>query len=134
MITTHQILWAMLLPAVAAIIATIAAHRGIRRDRRTQPWGPALAIVGAFVLAYYGIVGNLPSPRQPTAQGWIFFLAIAAFVISIIATFPAPGFVIVILSIALLAAEAWLLARPRHAAMEGREFSIWIVSLAVGFI
>src|SRR5438128_1323477 len=61
MITPRHILWGILLPALIALIATLLGQLGVRRERKTQPWGPALAIAGGFALAYVGIVGAAPS-------------------------------------------------------------------------
>jgi hypothetical protein len=132
MLTSRAILWAMLFPAVIAVLAIVAGHVGLRRDRRTQPWGPALAVAGAFAAAYFGIVGQLPPWPANSAQGWLFYLVALPVVIGVIAmTVRSRWWVDAALSVILLAATGWLLTRPRVAALEPSEFRATL-AVAVG--
>src|SRR5258705_13788957 len=97
MITSRHILWGIVLPAIVALIVTIAGQLGVRRERKTQPWGPALAIALGFMLAYIGIVGAAPALPPTAAQGWLFYLAAAVVIIAI-------------LGAALPRSQGWLIA------------------------
>src|SRR3954466_13649533 len=115
MLTLHDIRWGIVFPAIVALLPTIAGQLGMRRDRTTQPWGPALAIAAGFAAAYYGIVGQLPHWPPAAAQGWLVYLAGLVVVIAVLATtLPrSQGWVTALLSIAVLGLTAWLLSRPR---------------------
>src|SRR5439155_9043417 len=135
MIPPRHILWGILLPALIALIATLLGQLGVRRERKTQPWGPALAIAGGFALAYVGIVGAAPSFPPAAAQGWLFYLAGAVVVIAAVAAMlRSRGWIDAMLSVMVLALAAWLLSRPQAQTLSPPAFWATVVMAAVGIV
>ena len=86
MLTPHDILFGIILPAVIAIVAMLLSHLPPwKREAQTLPFGPAVAIAGGFVVAFAGIAGW---PELPPIgfEGWLVYLAIASAVVGVIAT------------------------------------------------
>src|SRR5687768_692760 len=86
MLTTHDILWGIVFPAVIAIVVMLMSHwPSGRRAAATQTWGPPLALTVGFIVAYTGIAAK-PALRPVSVQGWLVHLCAAAFVVGIVAT------------------------------------------------
>src|SRR2546430_3809472 len=134
MLTPHDMLWGIVFPAIVALVATIAGQLGVRRESKSQSWGPALAIAAGFAVAYIGIVGGVPSLPPATAQGWLVYLAGAVVLIAVVATMlPRSGrWLAAILSVVVLALGAWLLSRPRARTMDPRTFWGTVTAAATG--
>lgn len=110
MLTTHDILWGIIFPAMLAIVAMLVSHvPPWKRDAKTLPFGPAMAVGGGFAVAFAGIAGW---PKLPPIgfEGWLVYLAMAAAVIGVVATFPKTRSIVVqILSALLVIATAYFL-------------------------
>ncbi len=112
MLTPHDILFGIILPAVIAVVAMLLSHLPPwKRDAQTLPFGPAVAIAGGFVVAFAGITGW---PELPPIgfEGWLVYLAIASAVVGVIATIPktkTKTIVVPILSALLVVATSYFL-------------------------
>src|SRR5688572_1995052 len=87
MITTRDVIWGVLLPAVWTVVTMLVASLPWRRGRKREvaPWGPAVALAGGFALAYTGIAGT-PALRPVEAEGWLVHMAVIAAAVTIITT------------------------------------------------
>jgi hypothetical protein len=130
--TTADILWLVVLPAVASIIA-MAATRPWRRLRDLGGWGAALAIVATFGLAvaHHWYVPSFP---PPSAQGWLFYLAAAALVIAVVHTLRPWDIVGIVLSCLLLLVTPLLLLKGQQATMEPAAFWLWTGGTGVAMV
>src|SRR5687768_4480303 len=79
------LIWVIAVPAAVALVAMIVSHVPPGRDRATRPWGPALALAGAFAAAYVGLRGPPPFPPRD-AQSWLVWLGGASVVVAVGAT------------------------------------------------
>ncbi|MEA2734438.1 MAG: hypothetical protein QOE14_889, partial [Humisphaera sp.] len=78
----------------------------------TQPWGPALAIAGGFAVAFVALAGRPTFPPN-AVEGWLVYMGGVAALVGALATLKnKPRWLVPLLSVAVLAATAWLLARP----------------------
>src|SRR4051812_4843229 len=127
MLTTHDILWGVVYPLIAALVVMLFAHLNRRGRRDTHPWGVPLALASGFTLAFIGISGRLNLP--PTqGQEWLVPGAAAAVVIAIIASISERmRIVVTISSIALLVlVMAWLVPSNRRQWLTTREAVVTI--------
>src|SRR5436190_10389531 len=85
MFSRDDVIWGMVLPAVWAVAILLVSSLPWRkgRGRAAAPWGMALAIGGAFAIAYSGIAGR-PAFPPIEAEGWLVYLALAAGIIAIV--------------------------------------------------
>src|SRR2546429_540396 len=110
MLTPHDILFGVVFPAIIAVVAMLLSHLPPwRRDAKTQPWGPAIAIACAFAITFKGIAGWPAFPPLEVHQ-WLPFAAVAVAMIGIIATAMRRDWIVhSLFSIALIVVTAWLL-------------------------
>src|SRR5207248_443360 len=92
-----------------------------RRDAKTQPYGPALAVACAFAVAFTGISGW---PRFPpiAIEGWLPYLALSAVPLAIAVTFVGSDRGIFGAFLLALAARAVMRSQPPR--------PIWIILIA----
>lgn len=126
------LVWVIAVPVAVSLIATLLAHVPFKRERATQPWGPALAIAGAFAAAFVGLRGkpNLP-PRD--AQTWLVYLGAASVLIAVAATVTAKSrwrWGVVIASVALIAATVWFIGRTQIPIIGWRDFLVRMAVIA----
>src|SRR5687767_4022120 len=114
MLTTHDILWGIVFPAVIAIVVMLISHWPIgNRAAATQTWGPPLALAVGFIVTFAGIAAR-PVLKPVSVQGWLVHLCAAAFVVGIVATWrSARRWIVPAISIVLLALATWML-QPAH--------------------
>src|SRR5687768_2926871 len=120
MITSRAIIWAMVAPAVLALVAIALAAIPRWRKRDAQPWGLALAIGAALAAAFWGIAGK-PAFPPASAEGWLVYLVVPSVAFGAVATLVrgrAWRVGEIMVSIVLLVLTAWLLSRPRAQVME----------------
>ena len=132
------LVWVIAAPVAIALVATLLAHLPPRRDRATQPWGPALAVAGAFAAAFAGLRGRPAFPPRD-AQTWLVYLGAISVLIAILATVLAPKkrwswFVLAPLSIILILATVWLLARSQIPLFGWKRFLLRAAVIAAGMI
>jgi hypothetical protein len=109
------IVWVIAIPVAISFLAIALAHLPLRRDRATQPWGPALAIAAAFAAAFAGLRGKIAFPPRD-AQTWLTYLGAIAVFVAIAATVAGTKrwrWPIVGASVVLIVATVWLLARSQ---------------------
>jgi hypothetical protein len=132
------LVWVVAVPAAISLLATLLAHLPPRRDRATQPWGPALALAGAFAAAFAGLRGPPAFPPRD-AQTWLVYLAAISVLIAILATILAPRktwpwFLLAPLSIILILVTVWLLARSQIPLFGWKRFLLRAAVIAAGMI
>ena len=128
--------WVVAVPAAIAIVAMLVAHIPITRERATQPWGPALAIAGGFAAAFWGLRGRPAFPPRD-AQTWLIYLGGISVFIAIAATVAGSKrwrWPIIGLSVALIVATVWLLARSQIPMFGWRRFLMRAAIVAVGMV
>jgi hypothetical protein len=127
MISSRDILWTIVFPAVVAIAAMLASHFPWRRDAKSHAWGIALALCGAFAVAYIGTSGR---PKFPPveAQGWLVYLGIVVVLIAIASTW--LRWPVAVASIVIVAVMAWLIARPTARSLEPSVFWTGVAATA----
>ena len=129
------LVWVIAVPVAISLIAIALAHFPMRRDRPTQPWGPALALAAAFAAAFAGLRGIRFPPRE--ANMWLNYLGAIAVLIAIAATVAGPKkwrWPIVGASIALILATVWLLARSQIPIFGWRHFLMRAAVIAAGMV
>ena len=132
------LVWVIAAPVGIALLATLLAHLPPKRDRATQPWGPALAIAGAFAVAFAGLRGRPAFPPRD-AQTWLVYLGAIAVLIAILASVLPhkrnwPWFVLAPLSIGLILVTVWLLARSQIPLFGWKRFLLRAAVIAAGMI
>ena len=133
MLTTHDILWGIVYPLIAAVVAMLLAHLKRRGRRDTHEWGVPLALAVGFTIAFVGVAGRVQFPPT-TGQQWLVFAAATAVVISIIASISERTRIAVILSsIALLVlVMAWLVPANRRQWLTTREAALTMTFIGGG--
>jgi len=109
------LVWVIAVPVAISLVAMLLSHLPLKRERVTQPWGPALAIAGAFAAAFAGLRGRIGFPPRD-AQTWLAYLGAAAVLIGIAATVAGPKrwrWPVVGASVVLILGTVWLLARSQ---------------------
>ena len=127
------LIWVIALPVGVALVAVLLAHLPLRRDRATQPWGPALAIAGGFAAAFVGLRGGALFPPRD-AQTWLVYLGGASVLVAIAATVTAKSrwrWGVVVASVALIAATVWFLGRTQIPILGWRDF-LWRMAVIAG--
>src|SRR4051812_31062842 len=109
------LVWVIAVPVAISLLAIALATLPLSRDRVSQPWGPALAIAAAFAAAFAGLRGKINFPPRD-AQTWLTYLGAIAVLIAIASTVAGPKrwrWPIVGVSVVLIVATVWLLARSQ---------------------
>jgi hypothetical protein len=130
------LIWVIAVPVAISLVAMLVAHIPLKRDRATQPWGPALALAGAFAAAFAGLRGRPAFPPRD-AQTWLVYLAAISVLIAIAATVAGPKrwrWAIMLVSILLIGATVWLLARSQIPLFGWRRFLMRAAVIAVGMV
>src|SRR5688500_7095535 len=131
------LVWVIAVPVGIALLATALSHWPLTRDRATQPWGPALAIAAGFAAAFAGLRGRPAFPPRD-AQTWLVYLAAISVLIAILATVLGTKrwtwFILAPLSLALLLATVWLLARSQIPLFGWKRFLLRAAVIAAGMI
>jgi hypothetical protein len=129
------LVWVIGVPVVVALLAVLLSHLPWRRDRATQPWGPALAVGGAFVAAYIALRGR---PKMPPldAQGWLVWLGVASVVVAVFATVlrKRQRWVAPAVSVLLIAATVWVISRTRIPLLGWRQFLVQTLLIALALV
>lgn len=126
------LIWVVAVPAAVSLVAMLLAHIPLRRDRATQPWGPALAIAGAFAAAFVGLRGRPPFPPRD-AQTWLVYLGAVAVLIAVAATVTAKSrwrWGVMLASIVLIAATVWFIGRMQIPIIGWRDFLMRMAVIA----
>jgi hypothetical protein len=135
LLTTRDIVFGVIYPALIALIVVPLAHVKRRGRRDTHAWGLPFALAAGFTVAFIGISGKLNLP--PTqGQEWLVIGAAAAVVISIIAAISDRARVaVVISSIALLVlVMAWLVPANRRQWLTTREAMTMMIAIGAGLV
>ena len=126
------LIWVIAVPVAVSLVAMLVAHVPLKRQRATQPWGPALAIAGAFAAAFAGLRGAPPFPPRD-AQTWLVYLGGTAVLIAVAATVTAKSrwrWGVVAVSVVLIAATVWLLGRSQIPILGWRHFLVRMAVIA----
>jgi len=132
------LIWVVLVPVAIALVATLLSHLPLKRDRATQPWGPALALAAAFAAAFAGLRGRPAFPPRD-AQTWLIYVAGISVLIAILGTVLPPRktwswFILAPLSVMLILVTVWLLARSQIPLFGWKRFLLRAAVIAAGMI
>jgi hypothetical protein len=128
------IIWVIAVPVAIALVVMLLSHLPHSRQSATQPWGPSLAIAVAFVAAYAGLRGRPPFPPRD-AQTWLLYLGGVSVLLAIAATLvtKTPWRVLLLIaSIALIAASVWFTLRSRIPIIGWQKYVIGMALVAAG--
>src|SRR5687768_9133054 len=102
------LIWVIGVPVAIALVAMLLSHIPLKRERATQPWGPALAIAAGFAASFAGLRGRPAFPPRD-AQTWLIYLGAVAVLIAVVATIATKRWrwVPVVASVALIGAVIW---------------------------
>ena len=125
------LIWVIAVPVAITLVATLLAHVPLKRDRATQPWGPALAIAAGFAAAYAGLRGRPPFPPRD-AQTWLVYLGGVAVLIAIATSIAKKRsrWILIVPSVVLIAATAWFVGRSQIPIIGWRQFLIRLAVIA----
>lgn len=126
------LIWVIAVPAAISLVAVLVSHVPPGRERATQPWGPALAIAGAFAAAFVALRGRPPFPPRD-AQTWLVYLGGASVLLAVAATVVNRKrwrALIFIGAVALIAAAVWFLGRPKVPIIGWRDFLVRMAVIA----
>ncbi|HEX8521847.1 MAG TPA: hypothetical protein VF669_06285 [Tepidisphaeraceae bacterium] len=132
MITTHDMLWGVVLPfLLSAILVPLSAFPR-RGPRVTSAWGLAVALAGGFTLAYFGITGKLRLPPKE-AEGWLPHFAMLGALASIFASLlPRQRSLFFAYAVITVLGAMWLLLRPVETNLPKQEFFVSLGVVAAG--
>lgn len=145
MISLHDILFGLVLPACIALIVITIAWRPWSKGSPRGQWAGGLAIGGSF---FAGMLGLQPMPAMPpvAVEDWLVFAGIAVAVLGVIdGLIRLPKIVRIVIAVAVSGAIVYLVLIPltrgsrfTPAQWSGKEAATWItvitIAMTLGFL